>query len=606
MGGQADELALARATAACQIAAGFAALAVGMSPNATPLSTDPPLAVENLTVTLRRGQGTVPVLREVSFAVAAGEAVAILGEPDSGIGELPLALLGLLPHEARPVVRGVVRLQARPVGMMWQDHALALDPSLRIGRQLAQRARRRRDIPGLLAAAGLDPAATDLLAFPHHLAPELRQRVLLALSLAGAPALLIVQEPGAGLDKPTQAALLRDIAAVRGRSNTAILLLTGDPRSAAALAARTLVLHGGRIVEAGATGAVLSRPAHPFTEALLAARCQPDADRGQRLLPIATGQAALGVGADAGSPGCAFRGPCPAGSSRCAQIPPLGPAIVHDGQAACWNIASPARKIAPPPRWPALPASAAAPVLRLDDVSYRYRTRPPVLGGPVRALALDNITLRLGDREAVAVVGPAGSGKSTLLRIAAGLQTPTAGRRAYPGVDRPQMLFADPLASLPPWRSVGDIVGERLRGGLPRVERATRIEEALGLAQLPPDLAAARPRDLSLAQAQRVALARALIVPPDVLLCDEPLSLLDARAAAGVLNLLAGLRRSLRIALLFATDDIAAARYLADRIVVLRDGRIEEQGPADSVAAAPESETARMLRGLAGLPEAAA
>ncbi len=582
---------------------GFDALAEGMSPTATVPPSDLLLCVEALTVVLHRVQGPEVVLRDVSFTVASGEAVALVGETSAGLPELLLTMLGLLPDQLRPRVTGSVRIAGKPlarsaalrnqVGVMFRDDPMLLDPNVRAGRQLARRARRRRDIPGLLASAGLDAKSIDLLAYPHQLSTEQRQRLMLALALARHPALLVLEEPGAGLDAVGRAALLRTIAAIRDRGTTAILLLTADVAAAAAVTRRAAVLHAGRVVETGQTADLLARPAHPLTEAIVNAPVRLTADRGQRLLPVVLERVVSGAARTAASEGCAFRGPCPAGSNRCAQLPPLGPAGLHGGQVACWNVNSPARRPPPPPRWQPLGPSAVAPVLRLDEVSFRFAERP-------RSLALSGIGLRIGDRETIAIVGSTGAGKSTLLRIAAGLLRPSSGRRAYPSTGLPQMLQPNPLAALPPWRTVGDIVGERISGrGLSNAERVTRIEEALALAQLQPELAAARPADLNQAQAQRVGIARALISPPSLLLCDEPLGLLEGRAAAAVLNLLAGLRRTMRLAMLYATDDLAAARYLADRIIVLEDGKIVEQGPADSIAFNPQSRTGRALRDLA-------
>ncbi len=573
-----------------------------MSSSAPPPLTDPPLIVEALGVVLRDAREPVTVLRDVSFTVAAGETVAVLGESASGLSALLPAILGLNRANEAPRRTGTVRVRKSDAGVMVHDDVMALDPTIRAGRQLASQVRRRRDIARLRSAAGLDRDAFDPLAYPHQLTAELRQRLMFAMAAARARTLLLLDEPGSGLDAVARAAFLRDIAALRAETGVALLVLTADPATAAALASRVLVLHAGRVIETGDCASVLSRPAHPYTEALVNARCKLTANRGQRLLPATDDRPPPGPYLGASNTGCAFRGPCPAGTTRCGQLPPLGPAVLHAGQVACWNVTSPNRHAQQPARWPALPPPGVAPVLVLDGIAYRYpASRPASHGG--RKLALQDIALRLNERDAVAIAGGEGAGKSTLLRIAAGLLAPTQGRRAYPGTDLPQMIYRDPMAALPPWRSVGDIVGERLRiGTLSSAERATRIEEALALAQLPPEIADLRPASLTPGQAQRVGIARALIVPPALLLCDEPLAMLDPRAAASVLNLLAGLRRTQRMAILFATDDLPAARYLTDRIVVLSEGRIVEDGPAERVAAAPQSPMAQAMFALAAAP----
>jgi peptide/nickel transport system ATP-binding protein len=588
-------------------------LAEGMCPTPSSLSSEPPLVVSSLSVALRRGASIIQALHGVSFTLGAGEAVALVGETGAGKSVLLQAILGVLPDAARPRQSGAVHIAGRDaavlasrrlalrdaVGVVFQDATLSLDPAMRVGRQLAERVRPGTDLPALLASAGLDTPKAVLLAYPHQLSAERRQRVMLARAMAPAPALLLLDAPTATLDRSAQAALLQTIAAIGARGSTTILFATDNFAVAATVARRALVLHAGRIVETGTMVDLLERPAHPYTAALLAARCDLAANRALRLQPLA-GEP------DLAAVGCAFRGRCPAGSPRCAQPPELGPAGRHGGLVACWNVNSASRRAAVPPRWAAMPPSSATPVLRMEGIGRSFPPRDrPFAGRANRRVALDDFTLSLGDRECVAIVGPNGSGKTTLLRIAAGLLRPSVGRRAYAGTVPPQMLFGDAIASLPPWLSVREIVGERLqRRGLSRVERDARVEEALALAQLPPEFIAASPRQLTAGQAQRVAIARALIVPPALLLCDEPAARLDVSVAAGVLNLLTSLRRSQRMALLFATDDIAVARYIADRIVVLNHGRIEQAGPAETVVAAPGSDFTRTLLAAAAEPAA--
>jgi peptide/nickel transport system ATP-binding protein len=216
-----------------------------------------------------------------------------------------------------------------------------------------------------------------------------------------------------------------------------------------------------------------------------------------------------------------------------------------------------------------------------------------------------DLTVRTG--ESVALVGISGSGKSTILRLAAGLLRADRGRAEVSG-GPPQMVFQDAMSSLTPWLRVGEQLGERLRPlRLPAAEVRARIEAALALVGLPPAAAAALPRELSGGQAQRVAVARAVVVPPDLLLCDEPISAMDVSLAAQTLNLLGDLRRRLGMAMLFVTHDLAAARVVADRIVVLEKGRIVEDGPAEEVVARPASPHTRELveampRVAAGVP----
>ena len=211
------------------------------------------------------------------------------------------------------------------------------------------------------------------------------------------------------------------------------------------------------------------------------------------------------------------------------------------------------------------------------------------------------MNLRIARGESVALVGESGSGKSTILRIAAGLIVPDEGDVARADRGQPQIVFQDAVASLTPWLRVGDQIGERLRPlRLSAAERRRRVAGALDLVGLVPAIADALPSELSGGQCQRVAIARAVIVPPSLLLCDEPISAMDVSLAAQALNLIGALRRKLGIAMLFVTHDLAAARIVADRIVVLKDGRIVEDGDADRVVHAPRADYTRRL--IASMP----
>jgi peptide/nickel transport system ATP-binding protein len=218
--------------------------------------------------------------------------------------------------------------------------------------------------------------------------------------------------------------------------------------------------------------------------------------------------------------------------------------------------------------------------------------------------ALRGVTLGISKGEAVALVGESGCGKSTLLRSIAGLQPIDEGSIEFGRGARPQMVFQDAGASLTPWLTIGELVGERLRSEpMTRRQRDKRVRDALTEVGLPAEVADSKPMQLSGGQRQRAALARATVVPPDVLLCDEPTSALDVSLAATVLNLIGQLRRDLGVAVLFVTHDLAAARVVADRIAVMYLGRIVECGPADEICSAPAHPYTKAL--LAAVPDLA-
>jgi peptide/nickel transport system ATP-binding protein len=245
-------------------------------------------------------------------------------------------------------------------------------------------------------------------------------------------------------------------------------------------------------------------------------------------------------------------------------------------------------------------ASATGPAVELRDVHQRFVVR----GGGSRRRevhALRGIDLTVGRGEAVSIVGESGSGKSTLLRAVAGL-TPASSGTVAVADGGAQMVFQDAGSSLTPWLTVGEILGERLRPlRLGRAAAASRVDEALEAIGLPTAVARVRPADLSGGQRQRVALARATMIPPAVLLCDEPTSALDASLAASVLNLIRAMREQLTMTVLFVTHDLSVARLMGERIVVMTEGRIVEDGSSDDVIHRPQHPYTRSL--LASVPE---
>ncbi len=241
------------------------------------------------------------------------------------------------------------------------------------------------------------------------------------------------------------------------------------------------------------------------------------------------------------------------------------------------------------------------PAVQIRDLHCTFTVRRG-RGGGQSIHAVDGVDLDIAAGEALAIVGESGSGKSTLLRIVAGLEKPTSGTVTLTGSGGPQMVFQDAGSSLTPWLSIGETLGERLRGlKLSRSEVRGRVTEALAAVDLPPEVAKARPGELSGGQRQRVGLARATMIPPAVLLCDEPTSALDASLAKSVLALIRDLRARIGMTVLFVTHDLAVARLMGDRIAVMQSGRIVELGPAEQVITAPNEDYTRTL--LAAVPE---
>jgi peptide/nickel transport system ATP-binding protein len=576
---------------------------------------EPVLAIEDLTVRLSREGEASRVLDGIGLEAYPGDIIAIVGESGSGKSTLGLALQGLLPREARPEIAGSIRIagveivgagrralrdaRRHLVRAIPQDPLGALDPTMTIRRQMRESAKdREAAIVPWLSRTGLADPERIADSYPHRLSGGQRQRVLIAMAMMAKPRLLIADEPTTALDVTVQAQILDLLRELAREQETAILFITHDLGVAAALADRALVLYAGRVAEIGSMRSIIGRPAHPYTSGLLAARFDLGSDRLRPLptLPVVRGRT------NGAENACSYAPRCPLAYADCATTKPaLRPSPTHPGLVACLHpertpsLAS-LEMEAP---WPTegLPNRGLA--LRLRGVGKSFPTGERTLWGnrrPEPVLKSIDLAVELG--ECVALVGESGAGKSTILRIAAGILPPDTGD-VFRAEILPQMVFQDPVSSLTPWLTIGEQIGDRLRP-LPAAERRRRVHEGLEEVGLDPLLMDARPAELSAGQCQRAVLARAIVVPPKLLLCDEPTSSMDVALAAATLNLLGALRRRLGIALLFVTHDLAAARIIADRIAVLQDGELVEEGEPDRLLAAPQREHTRAL--IAAMP----
>ncbi len=572
--------------------------------------------VAGLHVAFTRDGCDLEALRGVDLRIQPGEIVGLVGESGSGKTVLGLSMLGLLPKTAR--IEGTVtvdgvelngadqttrrRLRRRALGAVFQDPMTSLDPTMRIGKQVHEVAGSTVEVLRLLEAVGIPDAQRRLRDYPHELSGGLRQRVMLAIALSARPKLVIADEPTTALDVTVQAQVLTLFRLMRDEFGCAILLITHDLAVASTVADRVCVLYGGLVSEVGEVHAVLDRPAHPYTAALLASRIGLRTDRDSQL-PIIAGEPAH----PSSQPrGCNFAPRCPAAEPLCREQRPMLTAVPqHSGLAACHfqageEVARTLSDVLAP--WAPAASGSIEGGAMVDQLSVRFAARRGLRRSePFDALTDVNLSVAPG--EAVALVGESGSGKTTLLRALAGLQAPTSGTVSLGGSGRrPQMVFQDAASSFTPWLTVGQHLEERV-ALLPAPIRRERVLEALTRLGLPGEVARVRVHQLSGGQRQRAALARAVIEPPDLLLCDEPISALDASLAATVLNLLGRLRREFGFAMVFVTHDLAAARLVADRIIVMNRGQIVEEGTPNAVIERPSNPYTQVL--LASVPEVA-
>ena len=582
----------------------------------------PLVQVRDLQVSFERGDREIKAVRGVTLDVAPGEILGLVGESGSGKSVLGLSLLGLLPASPAPRISGSAtvcgtdmvaatpeqrrRLRRRHMGAVFQDPMTSLNPTMRVGRQVAEAATEADTGAGasvveLLDSVGIPDAKRRMESYPHELSGGLRQRIMIAMAIAGSPSLVIADEPTTALDVTVQAQILELLRKLCDDLGTSFLLVTHDLGVAAQVSDRIAVLYGGRVAEVGPAAEMFSGSRHPYSRGLLRSRLLLDSDRSR---PVTT---LPGEPPDPRDhpPGCPFAPRCTYRTDECEQaLPELSP----DGparQVACLHpVGGPdgAGGEATASPWADRPDSPGGrdPAVLVHDVHKDFAIRSGLRRS--RLQALRGVTLEVDRGESVALVGESGCGKSTLLRTVAGLYRADRGEVEFARDTTAQMVFQDPGASLTPWLTIGELVGERLRPErLTRAARAERVAAALALVGLPAEVAGAKPGQLSGGQRQRAALARATVVPPEILLCDEPTSALDVSLAATVLNLIGRLRRELGMAVLFVTHDLAAARIVADRIAVMYLGRIVETGTADELCRNPAHPYTRAL--LSAVPQ---
>ncbi|WP_063587677.1 ABC transporter ATP-binding protein [Achromobacter ruhlandii] len=521
------------------------------------------VTVSNLSLTV--GRGGREIVSGVSFEVAPGEMVGIVGESGSGKTQAARAIMGLTPP---PLVvaggsirfEGVEVTQASPaalrklrgarIGMVFQEPMTSLNPSMPIGRQLDEglklhrrdlsTAQRRERILEMLRRVGIRDPKAAVEAWPHEFSGGMRQRMMLASVMLLEPALLIADEPTTALDAVVQRDVLELMVDLTREHNTAVLMISHDLPMVARYTERMVVMQHGKVLETGTTAGILERPRHPYTRKLLDAM---------------------------------------------------------------------------PRRLPARPPIQEAPIVEVRNLVVDYAGHQRLFSRTGAKRALNGIDLHVKPREVVAVVGGSGSGKSTLGRAIAGLLAPTSGQILFR--DQPvsrrspawrdyrlncQMVFQDPYSSLDPRMTIGELVGEGLRMlvDMPAADKRRRVDEVLAEVGLGSEYAKRFPHELSGGQRQRVAIARAVVRRPSFVIADEPVSALDVTVRAQVLDLFADLQERHGFSCLFISHDLGVVEQVADRVVVMRDGGIVEQGTRDTVFDQPREEYTRSL--LSAIP----
>ena len=610
------------------------------------------LEVDDLAVTFRSEAGDVAAVRGVSYQVRAGEVLGIVGESGSGKSVSSLAVMGLLPANAR--VTGSVRfrdrdlvglsdrelseIRGRGISMIFQDPLSALTPVYTVGDQIAEAVLAHNDVTRqaaharaveLLTLAGIPHAARRASAFPHEFSGGMRQRVMIAMAMANRPDVIIADEPTTALDVTIQAQILDVLKTAKEATGAAVVLITHDLGVVAGFADRVAVMYAGRIVEIGDVDDVFYRPRMPYTLGLLGSIPRLDVGRRQRLTPIDGHPPSL-VHLPSG---CPFWPRCPLRIEKCLQAEPgLLPIQGHDPShsAACHRSDDiEQRKMSGTDIFPAqqlLPEAEAASrdarptVLAVEDLVKHF---PLLKKGLMRRRigtvhAVDGISFDIRERETLGLVGESGCGKTTAIMEILNLVKPQSGTIVVLGHDTAalapserfairrdlQVVFQDPLASLDPRLPIGDILAEPLEThGMAEAERAQRVRELLTLVGLQPEHANRYPQAFSGGQRQRIGIARALALEPKVVVLDEPVSALDVSIRAGVINLLEELQAALGLSYLFVAHDLSVIRHIADRVAVMYLGRFAEIGGVDEVFERPAHPYTQALLSAIPLPD---
>ena len=521
---------------------------------------DPLVAIEKLTVRLPVDADRARAVDEIDLDIAPGRILCLVGESGSGKSMTAHAIMGLVP---RPLIcSGTVRydgqnlvglaaekhraIRGRRIGMIFQEPMAALNPVMRVGRQIEE-VFRFHGIPGphderivrLLADMGLPEPELLRRSFPFHLSGGQRQRVMIAMALALDPELLIADEPTTALDVTTQKQILALIKKAQAERGMGVLMITHDFGVVAEIGDEVAVMRHGRIVERGPVAQVLGAPAHDYTRTLL--------DAVPRLEPRSR------VRTGGGEPLLSARGVVKTYSVRGGMFAPR--------------------------RTVAAVRDAGFTLVRgetLGIVGESGSGKSTLARIIVRLLTADGGDVRLNGVE------------RNLLDL--------ASRDLAPLRRRVQMVFQDPFASLNPRRTVFEIVAQGLLAhGMSREKAQARVAELLRLVALEPASASRYPNAFSGGQRQRIGIARALALEPDVLVADEPVSALDVSIQAHVLDLLAGLQKRLRLGMLFITHDLRVAAQVCDHVAVMQSGRIVEMGPSADVLFNPRQDYTRLL-----------
>lgn len=612
------------------------------------------LEVRDLSISYETRTGEVPAVRGVSFTVHQGETIGLVGESGCGKSTVAFGIVDFLGPNGR-IAGGDIRfrgkdlmgcsrdelrqLRGNDIAMVYQDPMQALNPSLRLGEQLAETLvfhgemtrgeARDRSIEMLRRVHMPDPAAV-MDRYPHQISGGQQQRVVIAMALLNNPALLIMDEPTTALDVTVEAAVLDLVEDLKGDFDTAILYITHNLGVVARVSDYISVMYAGEMVEQGTGPEVFGAPLHPYTQGLM--RCVPKLGYSKASAVLYPIRGRVPPPAERPDNACIYAPRCDYATDKCRSELPELREITPRHRARCLYAEEIDRNAwAPSPDirstvHPCEPTEARRDsVLKVENLKTYYQQESKslleVLGlarkGYVKAV--DDVTFDLPRRNTLGIVGESGCGKTTLAKAIVGLEEIEHGKVEFMGFDMTgplqgrdlklirevQMVFQNPDSTLNPSYSVGKQIARPLRrfNIVPRDQIKGRVIELLRAVRLDAYYYERLPRQLSGGEKQRVGIARALASRPDLIICDEPVSALDVSVQASVLNLLLDLQKEFGTTIVFIAHDLSVVRFLSDYIAVMYLGRIVEIGPAETIYAPPYHPYTEALLSAVPIPD---